>query len=390
MRTSSCVTRCRDRRRRAADSPNGTAPRRPCQEVASGLRLSALRHRASGRPQRLFIVEKGGADPGREGRSLLADPFLDLTQQGRPSGGEQGLLGLAFDPDYATNGRFVGALYRREREHPVTTFSGSAADPDQADPGHRNSPANRSRAAVLQSQWRADAVRSRRVCSTSAWVTAARAVIPGGSGQTLADLLGPFCDWTSGAATALHSPADNPFVGQAGVRPEIWSYGLRNPWRFSFDRATGDLYIARRRPERVGRGRRCHRRRRAPVEALNFGWNIMEGQPLLCQRGSAIRAGLTLPVLEYDHGAGLLHHRRVTSTAALPFRPFRAITSTPTIARGGSAASGCRTGGGRAACSGPRSRPAEPSRASARTPRASSTCMSAGGTGLPDRPQVAG
>jgi glucose/arabinose dehydrogenase len=97
-------------------------------------------------------------------------------------------------------------------------------------------------------------------------------------------------------------PPDNPFVAQAGARPEVWSYGLRNPWRFSFDRATGDLYVADVGQERfeevdvapasgeIGRG-------------ANYGWNIMEGAH--CLSGDQCdQTGLTLPVFEYGHGQG--------------------------------------------------------------------------------------
>jgi hypothetical protein len=97
-------------------------------------------------------------------------------------------------------------------------------------------------------------------------------------------------------------PSDNPFVGQAGAQPEIWSYGLRNPWRFSFDRATGDLYIADVgqdhfeevdvAPFNEGYGKR-----------VNYGWNLMEGDHCF-GGGQCDPTGLALPALEYDHSQG--------------------------------------------------------------------------------------
>lgn len=95
--------------------------------------------------------------------------------------------------------------------------------------------------------------------------------------------------------------ADNPFVGMAGARPEIWSYGLRNPWRFSFDRATGDLYIGD-----VGESL-WEELNRATVDdgagrGVNYGWSRMEGSQCLVK--GCDQSGLTPPIVQYDHGDG--------------------------------------------------------------------------------------
>jgi glucose/arabinose dehydrogenase len=124
---------------------------------------------------------------------------------------------------------------------------------------------------------------------------------PGGRGQSLADLLGSILriDPLEGGGYAV--PADNPFVGTAGARPEVWSYGLRNPWRAAFDPATGDLYIAD-----VGQGRweevDVSTAADGAGRGLNFGWNLMEGPD--CFVDSCSREGLELPVLSYGHGDG--------------------------------------------------------------------------------------
>jgi glucose/arabinose dehydrogenase len=102
--------------------------------------------------------------------------------------------------------------------------------------------------------------------------------------------------------TSYTVPADNPFVGQAGVQPEVWSYGLRNPWRFSFDRANGDLYIAD-----VGQNA-YEEVDVAPASAgsgkgINYGWNIMEGNHCL-NGGQCNQEGLTAPAFEYGHDQG--------------------------------------------------------------------------------------
>ena len=125
---------------------------------------------------------------------------------------------------------------------------------------------------------------------------------PQGRGQDLSELLGSILRLDVRSTSPYAVPPDNPFVGQTGVQPEVWSYGLRNPWRFSFDRTTGDLYIGD-----VGQNS-FEEVDVAPAAAgsgkgLNFGWNIMEGTH--CYNASTCnQSGLTLPVLEYAHSEG--------------------------------------------------------------------------------------
>jgi hypothetical protein len=123
---------------------------------------------------------------------------------------------------------------------------------------------------------------------------------PQGNGQNLGALLGKLLRIDVDGAEPYAVPADNPFAGTAGARSEVWAYGLRNPWRFAFDRETGDLYIAdvgQNRVEEVnavqgaGRGR-------------NYGWNVMEGTRCFEPSNGCDREGLTLPVAEYDHDEG--------------------------------------------------------------------------------------
>ena len=119
----------------------------------------------------------------------------------------------------------------------------------------------------------------------------------------MTDLLGDILRVDVASGTSYTVPPDNPFVGRTDARPEIWSYGLRNPWRFTFDPATGDLYIAdvgQNAWEEVdvvtpaaGAGR-----------GTNFGWSATEGQPLLRHARVRSRAAFTLPVLEYSHDEG--------------------------------------------------------------------------------------
>jgi glucose/arabinose dehydrogenase len=267
--------------------------------VASGLSSPLYLTTPPGDLSRLFIVEQTGAVRIVKDGALLAAPFLDIS--GRISaGGEQGLLGLAFDPDYATNRRFVVHYTDPAGDTRLSFFQVSPTDPDVADPASEqviltaDQPyPNHNGGQVL---FGPDGLLYLGLGDGGA------ANDPEGRGQNLSDLLGSILrlDVHSGAAYIV--PPDNPFVAQAGAQPEVWSYGLRNPWRFSFDRATGDLYIAD-----VGQDR-WEEVDVAPAsggsgKGLNYGWNIMEG--FHCLSGDQCdQTGLTLPVLAYGHNQG--------------------------------------------------------------------------------------
>jgi hypothetical protein len=277
--------------------PNGQIPV-TLQPVASGLRFPLYLTAPPG-DARLFIVEKGGAIRVVKDGALLPTPFLDLS--GKISGGaEQGLLGLAFDPAYATNGRFIVHYTDVSGNTTVSSYHVSAGDPDQADPI--------SEAVLLTVEQPFSNHNGGQILFGPDGMLyvglgdGGSEGDPGGRGQSLADLLGDVLRLDVGSGTGYTVPPDNPFVGHAGARPEVWSYGLRNPWRFSFDAATGDLYIAdvgQDAWEEVdvvtaagGAGR-----------GANFGWNVMEGRH--CLSGSACDTSqFALPVLEYSHATG--------------------------------------------------------------------------------------
>jgi hypothetical protein len=278
------------------DPPDGTEPV-ALQLVASGL-VFPLHLTAPDGDTRLFIVEKGGTIRIVKDGSLLPSPFLDISGQ-VSTGREQGLLGLAFHPQYATNGRFIVHYTDLAGDTRVSGFRVSP-DPDAADAASEVS-------ILAEDQPFSNHNGGQVLFGPDGYLyimlgDGGSADDPGGRGQSLADLLGSILRVEPLEGGGYAVPLDNPFASTAGARPEIWSYGLRNPWRVAFDPATGDLYIAdvgQTRWEEVdvspsadGAGR-----------GLNFGWSVMEG-PECFRDSSCDQDAFELPVLSYDHGDG--------------------------------------------------------------------------------------
>lgn len=268
-------------------------------EVASGLSFPLYVTAPAGDVQRLFIVDKGGTIRVVKDGALLPTPFLDIAAL-VSTGSEQGLLGMAFDPQYATNGRFVVHYTDAAGNTRVSTFVRSAADPDQADPATEQ--------LVLSAEQPFPNHNGGQILfGPDGYLylglgDGGSGADPEGRGQDLTDFLGSILRLDLGGAAPYVVPADNPFVGIAAARPEIWSYGLRNPWRFTFDRATGDLYIGD-----VGQNAReevdVSTAAGGAGKGLNFGWSLMEG--LHCFVSIPCdQTGLELPVLEYSHDEG--------------------------------------------------------------------------------------
>jgi glucose/arabinose dehydrogenase len=269
------------------------------QEVASGLDFPVFLTAPPGDNDRLFIVEKSGRIRIVKSGSLLPTPFLDLHSK-LSNGGEQGLLGLAFHPEFAGNGRFVVNYTNTAGDTRVAGFRVSA-DPDVADPA--------SEQLILA----VDQPYSNHNGGMVAFGPDGKLYIgmgdggsggdPQGNGQNRAVLLGKLLRLELSGAGQVSVPSDNPFVGQAGIRPEIWSYGLRNPWRFSFDRATRDLYIGD-----VGQNAREEIDVSTSAQqfgrGLNYGWNRMEGTACYEPPSGCAASGLTPPVLDYGHSQG--------------------------------------------------------------------------------------
>lgn len=267
------------------------------EEVAAGLRAPVYATHAGDGSGRLFVVEKAGVIRVVDAGGLRTEPFLDIRGRVGSSGSEQGLLGLAFHPNFAQNGRLFVYYTDRRGDTVISRFQANA-DRSTADPDSevmlltQEQPAGNHNGGMLA--FGPDGLLYVGLGDGGS------AGDPWNNGQSLNTLLGKLLRLDVDGGELYAVPADNPFVGQAGARPEIWAYGLRNPWRFSFDRATGDLYIADV-GQNLWEGVNFQRSNSRGGE--NYGWKIMEGMHCF---GSATcnQTGLVLPVVEYDHGQG--------------------------------------------------------------------------------------
>jgi len=285
----------------AGDPPTTTLPPGTVdvrlEQVASGLNMPVLVTAAPGDTSRLFVVEKRGTVRVIKHGSLLPTPFIDLS--GRvTTGSEQGLLGMAFHP---TDGRVVlsftvpgstgGGTSR------IATFR-TGADPDVLDPSTEQ-------VVIEVTQPYGNHNGGNVLFGPDGYLYAGfgdggSGGDPQGHGQNRDDLLGSLLRLDLDHGLPYTIPAGNPFAGQPNTRGELWNWGLRNPWRFSFDRATGDLYIAD-----VGQNtwEEVDVQPAGSAGGENYGWAIMEGDHCY-KSGACNRSGLVMPVTEYGHGDG--------------------------------------------------------------------------------------
>jgi glucose/arabinose dehydrogenase len=262
--------------------------------VASGLKQPVDIQNAGDGSGRLFIVERGGHIRILQNGLLLPTPFLDIQDRVNISGVEQGLLGLVFHPDYASNGEFFVNYIDLNGDTVIARFHVSAGDPNQADPGsevdllHVNQPdANHNGGGLAFGP------------DGYLYIGLGDGGFEGDpqrTGQNLQTLLGKMLRIDVNQGDQYTIPSDNPFASGGGL-PEIWASGLRNPWRFSFDHLTGNLYIAD-----VGQDA-WEEVDFIPVGlpgGLNFGWSYYEGMhPYNDQPPANIT--FTWPVAEYSH-----------------------------------------------------------------------------------------
>jgi glucose/arabinose dehydrogenase len=250
-------------------------------------------------PTRLFVVEQSGRiRVVRDGRKL-DQPFLDVSRL-IVSGGEQGLLGLAFAPDYAQSKKFYVNLTNRAGDTRIVEYT--AASEDRADP-------DSARVLIEQDQPEPNHNGGQMAFGPDGLLYIGLGDGGGGNdshgrrgnAQNRAVLLGKILriDPKASGSRPYSIPDSNPFARTRGLRGEIFAYGLRNPWRFSFDRSTGNMTIADVGQDAVEEVSYVSRRR---ARGGNFGWRPWEGTKRIFPREQA--PGHIPPVLQLRHSQG--------------------------------------------------------------------------------------
>ncbi len=251
---------------------------------------------------RLFVVEQGGdIEIIQADGSVNATSFLDISGN-ISSGGERGLLSVAFHPDYSNNGFFFVNYTRQDGGTRISRFSVDPSNPDLALPASEliileySQPFSNHNGGCLQ--FGPDGF------LYIASGDGGSGGDPGNRAQNTEVLLGKLLridiDNPIPGGTNYSIPADNPFAGNPSSAQEIWAYGLRNPWKFSFDSATDDLWIAD-----VGQNAFEEINKVGATEAgLNYGWRCYEASTIFNNAGCPPAGDLTFPIAEYPHSEG--------------------------------------------------------------------------------------
>jgi glucose/arabinose dehydrogenase len=284
----------------AGDHASNAAGSFRLSRVKSGLGDAVGVYHAPGQANRLYIVQKSGVIRVLQKGKLVRTPFLNITDQVDSSAEEQGLLGLAFHPKYARNGRFY--VYHTnssgDQEQVVEYRRGAngRAKPDSA------------RLLLSMADERDNHNGGHMVFGPDGFLyigtgDGGGAGDPDGNGQNRDSLLGKLLriDVNSRAPGKQYGiPPNNPFAGGGGA-PEVYSYGLRNPWGFSFDRARGDIWIGD-----VGQNtiEEVDYRPRGGARGVNFGWNAFEGRSPFDGGGPVQGRAPVRPVAQYTHDDG--------------------------------------------------------------------------------------
>ncbi len=271
--------------------------------VSSGLEHPLRIVRDPSREDRFYILEKHGLIQILEDSRILSEPFLDIQARVYDFS-ELGLLGMAFDPEYEKNGYFYIFYGNHAKQTMLVRFEVYPDDPDRADPSTET-------LLLWVKHPTGNHDGGNLVFGPDGYLYIG--VGDGGdkvsseNSQDLNTLMGKLLridvrNHNTQDNLPYDIPPDNPFFGESGTRPEIWAYGLRNPWTFSFDSLTGDLYL----PD-VGQNHyeELNYQPASSSGGENYGWDIMEGQHCYRPVANCNQVGLVLPVLEYEHPYGL-------------------------------------------------------------------------------------
>lgn len=267
--------------------------------VAGGFNKPVYLTHAGDGSGRQFVVEQAGRILIFQNGVINPTPFLDIVGIVGSDANEQGLLSVAFHPRYTDNGFFF-VNYTNKNGDTVIARYGASSNPNVADP-------NSAKILLTIDQPYSNHNGGQIAFGPDDYLyigmgDGGAAGDPHNNGQTLNAMLGKILRIDVDNGNPYGVPQDNPFVANSDTRPEIWSYGWRNPWRFSFDPATGDLYMAD-----VGQNQyeEVHVELAGSPGGQNYGWRIMEGSHCY-ESGNCDAAGqgLVLPVAEYDHSQG--------------------------------------------------------------------------------------
>jgi glucose/arabinose dehydrogenase len=282
------------------EEPAAPAQRRPVRLLPLGNFDQPTYLTAPRGDRRRFVVEREGTIRVVRRGQVLERPFLDVSDR-VTSGGESGLLSMAFARDYASSRRFYVYYTDRQGFLQIDQFRASAGAPNQADESSRRSvmrvPHPRSNHKGGQLQVGVDGM------LYAGFGDGGGGGDPDENAQNLSRILGKMIRIDPRREGGYSVPADNPFRGRAGARPEIYAYGLRNPYRFSFDRRRGGLTIGDVGQDAIEEidyvpGREGGR---PPRGGYNFGWDVFEGRSRY-EGGSA--PGHAPPVLQHSQDEG--------------------------------------------------------------------------------------
>ena len=268
--------------------------------VDSGFDFSVFVTSPPSDPSRLIVVERGGRILLRKNGVRQDSAFLNLTNRTSPATGEYGVYSIAFHPDYATNRRLFVYHADVNGDSRLSEFTGTAGG-DHADPTSElivlivdQDPVN-----VLYGGMISFGPDGYLYLALGDTLTGdGTSSLLSSPAQDSASLHGKMLRIDVDQAAPYTVPADNPFVGRAGWRPEIWSLGLRNTWRWSFDRLNGDMYlgdVGEHIMEEINR-------EPAGTGGRNYGWPIVEGTQCYRPATGCVQSGLTGPVATYAHG----------------------------------------------------------------------------------------
>jgi len=294
----SCITACN---KNESSNSLPEIPQISLVRIASGLTQPVHITHAGDGSGRLFVVEKPGVIKIIRNGVLEATPFLNISGIVKSSGGEQGLLSVAFPPNFAVNHRFYVdyTAFQGAIGDTVVARYRLGADPDIADPSTAEQ-------LLIVEQPFENHNGGQLAFGPDGFLYIGKGDGGGGgdpqnNGQSPGTLLGKMLRIDVESQPGSYTiPPGNPFVNVPGFLPEIWAVGLRNPWRFSFDRDIGDLYIAD-----VGESsfEEVDQQSVSSTGGENYGWNIMEGLHCFLAEGCN-QTGLVLPVGEFSHADG--------------------------------------------------------------------------------------